>query len=53
MNKNTKIVAIGALAMITGSAFLQFDFIPIGATLMGLGGFAIWFGPLLIDLDEE
>ncbi len=50
MNKETKIAAIGALTMIIGSVFLQFDLIPIGATLMGLGGFTIWFGPLLVDL---
>lgn len=51
MNKETKIVSIGAILLIIGSVFLQFDFIPIGATLIGLGGVAIWFGPLLVDLD--
>ncbi len=49
MNKETKIVAIGALALIIGAVFLQFNFIPIGATLMGLGGFSIILGPELVN----
>lgn len=54
MNKEIKIVSIGAILLIIGLVFLQFDFIPIGATLMGIGGFTIWFGPLFtVDFDKQ
>jgi hypothetical protein len=49
MNKETKAVVISGLLLLIGATFIQFSFIPIGATIMGLGGFGVMFGPALVN----
>ena len=49
MNKETKAVIISASILLIGAVFLEFGFVPIAATLMGVGGLGIMFGPALVN----
>ena len=52
LNPLNLIVGIGLLQIFSGSCFVQGGLVPMGITVMGIGGFITVFGPMVLLLSK-